>query len=95
MLQHSVKVVGANGQISLGKALAGKIVSIDQIDKGTWVIKSGEFIPDSQKWLKEGDNMNKLDRALEAAAKTPARTNNTAEIINKIERLAGKKHDKN
>lgn len=44
-----MKVVGVNGQISLGKALAGKIVSIEQIDKSTWVIKSGEFIPDSQK----------------------------------------------
>ena len=49
MLQHQVKVVGVNGQISLGKALAGKIVSIEQSDKSTWVIKSGEFIPDSPK----------------------------------------------
>ena len=95
MLQHQVKVVGLNGQISLGKALAGKMVSIDQVDKNTWVIRTGEFIPDSQKWLKEDDNMNKLDKALEVAAKTPTRSDNAAEIINKIERLAGKKHGKN
>lgn len=95
MLQHQVKIVGANGQISLGKGLAGKMVSIDQVDKNTWVIRTGEFIPDSQKWLKEGDNMNKLDKALDVAAKTPARSDNAGEIINKIERLAGKKHGKN
>lgn len=95
MLQHHVKIVGANGQISLGKALAGKVVSIDQVDESTWVIRTGEFIPDSQKWLKEGNNMKKLDKALEVAAKTPARTDNAAEIINKIERLAEKKHGKN
>ena len=87
MLQHQVKVVGSNGQVSLGKTLAGKIVSIDQIDKGTWIIKSGEFVPDSQKWLYESDNMQRLDNALALAEKSPARVNNSEEIINKIEQL--------
>jgi hypothetical protein len=91
MLQHHVKVVGINGQVSLGKALAGKIVKIDQIDKCTWVIKSGEFIPDSQKWLSEGDNMAKLDSALEWAEKTPTRVDNAEEIIKKMETVAAKK----
>ena len=80
-------VVGSNGQVSLGKTLAGKIVSIDQIDKGTWIIKSGEFVPDSQKWLYESDNMQRLDNALALAEKSPARVNNSEEIINKIEQL--------
>ena len=61
---HQVKVIGNNGQLSLGKAFAGQMVMIDQVDKGTWIIKTGEFIPDSEKWLYSGDNLDKLDKAL-------------------------------
>jgi len=92
MLQHQVKMVGSNGQVSLGKAFAGKIISIDQIDRGTWVIKSGEFVPDSQNWLHRDDNIERLDKALELAEKTPTRTNNFEEVIHKIEQLAEKKN---
>jgi hypothetical protein len=53
-IHQQVKVIGANGQISLGKEFAGKMVVIDQISDGTWIIKSGEFIPDSEKWLCSG-----------------------------------------
>ncbi|HEV2614353.1 MAG TPA: hypothetical protein VGV92_06560 [Gammaproteobacteria bacterium] len=95
MLHHQVKVVGVNGQISLGKALAGKIVKIEQIDKSTWVIKSGEFIPDSQKWLSENDNMGKIDAAVKWAEKNPTRTDNSEEILSKMETLAKSKDVKN
>jgi hypothetical protein len=31
------------------------------------VIKAGEFIPESQKWLHTGENLSKLNRALDWA----------------------------
>lgn len=61
---HQVKIVGANGQISLGKEFAGKMVLVDQLNEGTWVIKAGVFIPDSEKWLYQSNNLSKLERAL-------------------------------
>lgn len=67
-IQHQVKVVGADGQITLGEEVAGKMVSVHQISDGTWIIKVGEFIPDSEKWLHQSDNLAKLDKALEWAA---------------------------
>ncbi|HLD84452.1 MAG TPA: hypothetical protein VI844_01630 [Coxiellaceae bacterium] len=48
-----VKVIGSNGQISLGKEFAGKSVLVEQIDAYSWVIKTGQFIPDNEKWLLE------------------------------------------
>ena len=43
MTQHQqVKVIGGNGQLSLGKEFAGQMVLIDQLDNGTWLIKTGE-----------------------------------------------------
>lgn len=69
MNHHQVKVIGTNGQLSLGKEFAGKMVLIDQIDESTWIIKRGQFIPDSEKWLYQNNNMDKLDRALQWAEK--------------------------
>lgn len=67
MENQQVKVVGANGQLSLGKAFAGKMVVIDQIDEGTWIIKSGSFIPDSEAWLHQEKHAAKLEKALKWA----------------------------
>lgn len=47
----TVKTVGNNGQISLGKEYAGRHVLVDQAEKGLWVIKAGTFVPDSEAWL--------------------------------------------
>ena len=68
-MNQQVKIIGANGQVSLGKDFAGKMVVIDQTDEGTWIIKSGEFIPDSEKWLHQDDNLPKLEKALKWAEK--------------------------
>ena len=80
-----VKMVGANGQISLGKEFAGKMVLIDQVDDGTWIIKSGEFVPDSEKWLYQGANLPKLEKALEWAEKNKP-VDNFENLVKKIEK---------
>jgi hypothetical protein len=69
-LHQQVKVIGTNGQISIGKEFAGKTVLVDQVNQTTWVIKLGTFVPDSEKWLYEGKNLTKLEKALEWAEKT-------------------------
>ena len=74
-ITHQIKVVGTNGQVSIGKEFAGKIVSIDQIDEGTWLIKSGEFIPDSEKWLHSKEHLDKLNSALDWVGKNPPQDN--------------------
>lgn len=74
MSQPTVKIVGANGQVSLGKEFAGKMILIDQVDAGTWIIKSGEFIPDSEKWLHRVQDATKLDKALEWAERNARMT---------------------
>ena len=65
--QQQVKTIGSNGQVSLGKEFAGKMVLVEQIDEGTWIIKCGEFVPNSEKWLHQGHNMAKLEKAMDWA----------------------------
>ena len=79
-----VKVVGSNGQLSLGKELAGKMVLIDQIDEGTLIIKSGKFIPDSEKWLHQAPHLGKVDKALEWAKNNPP-IDNFVQFVKDIE----------
>lgn len=70
-----VKIIGANGQVSLGKEFAGKMVLIDQINEGIWLIKAGEFIPDAEKWLYQDNNASKVDKALTWAEKNSPNDN--------------------
>lgn len=74
-MSTAIKIVGTNGQISIGKEYAGKAVSIDQVSEGVWIIKSGEFIPDSERWLHEEKHLRKLNKALDWANKNPPKDN--------------------
>ncbi|HLB56119.1 MAG TPA: hypothetical protein VJK30_02135 [Coxiellaceae bacterium] len=68
--QRQIKVIGSNGQVSLGKEFSGKTIVIDQVAEGCWVIKTGQFIPDGEKWIYEPKHLAKLEKALDWAAKT-------------------------
>lgn len=78
-----IRQVGANGQISLGKKFAGQVVSIEQVDSGKWIVQSGNFIPESQKWLLRDGNMEKIERAVERASQLPFE-DNFDEFLEKI-----------
>ena len=50
---YSVKVVGANGQISLGKQFAGRQVLVEEREPGVWMVRTATVIPDNERWLHE------------------------------------------
>ena len=68
-----VKCVGRNGQITLGKEFAGRLVMIDEAAPGVWTLKMGEFVPDSERWLRQPEAKAALDRALKWAGENPPR----------------------
>ena len=49
-LHTSVKVVGANGQISLGKQFAGRQVLVEEREPGVWMVRTATVIPDNERW---------------------------------------------
>ena len=65
------KIVGASGQISLGKQYAGQQVMIEEIEPGEWRIQSAITIPTSQTWVHSKEVQSKLDNALDWAVKNP------------------------
>ena len=48
-----LKLVGSNGQISLGKQFAGRHVLVEEREPGVWVIRTATVIPDNERWLHE------------------------------------------
>jgi len=60
----SVKVIGANGQISLGKQFAGRQVLVEEYEPGVWLIRTATVVPDNERWLQQPDAAGDLQKAL-------------------------------
>lgn len=60
----SVKVIGANGQISLGKQFAGRQVLVEEQEPGVWLIRTATVVPDNESWLHQPQAAADLKNAL-------------------------------
>ncbi len=60
----AVKVVGANGQISLGKQFAGRQVLVEEQEAGVWLVRTATVIPDNERWLHAPQAAADLARAI-------------------------------
>lgn len=71
----SVKVIGVNGQISLGKQYAGRQVLVEEREPGVWLVRTAVVIPDNERWLQQPEVAANLQNALSwAQANPPADT---------------------
>ena len=73
--QEQLRMFNVNGQITVGKEFAGKPAMIDKSEPGMIIIKLGDFIPESQKWLYRDGNLEKIERALVRVRNTPFQDN--------------------
>lgn len=67
----SVKIVGTNGQISLGKQFAGRQVLIEEQAAGVWLVRTATVVPDNERWLHEPAAAADLSKALRWADANP------------------------
>jgi len=77
----TVKVVGANGQISLGKQFAGRQVLVEEQETGVWLIRTATVIPDNERWLHEPQAAADLSRAMAWSKQHPATDSETDAIL--------------
>lgn len=83
-IQPSVKMIGANGQISLGKQFAGRQVLVEEQEPGVWLVRTAVVIPDNERWLQQPQVANDLQNALAwAQANSPA-DENTDTLLEKL-----------
>ncbi len=60
----ALKLVGSNGQISLGKQYAGRHVLVEESELGVWIVRTATVIPDNERWLHESGAAADLQRAM-------------------------------
>jgi hypothetical protein len=65
----SVKVIGTNGQISLGKDYAGRQVLVEEREPGVWFVRTAIVIPENERWLHEPKAAASLQTAMEWTVK--------------------------
>lgn len=82
----SVKTIGKSGQIALGKQYAGRHVLVDEVEPGVWVIKLGELVPDSERWLRRPEVTASLDEAIRWAERNPPSETDLDELAERLER---------
>lgn len=80
----AIKTLGRSGQISLGKRYAGRQAVVDELEPGVWIVKVGEFIPDSERWLHEPEVKAKIERGLAWAERTPRRETDLDELEERL-----------
>jgi hypothetical protein len=68
---QAVKVVGASGQISLGKQYAGQTVLMEQVEDGVWLLKIARVIPDSELRIHAEPEKTRIDQAISWAKENP------------------------
>jgi len=79
-----VKIIGANGQISLGKQFAGRQVLVEQQEPGVWLIRTATVIPDNERWLHEPEAAQSLQRAMAWAVANPPDDSHTEEVLARL-----------
>lgn len=79
-----VKLVGANGQISLGKQYAGRQVLVEEREPGVWLVRTATVVPDDERWLLTGRAAADLKEALAWAQSHPASDADAAAVLERL-----------
>ena len=77
----AIKLVGSNGQISLGKQHAGRHVLVEEPEPGVWIVRTATVIPDNERWLHEPANAAALQAAMAWSASHPPADADLDEIL--------------
>ena len=77
-MKSSVKIIGASGQISLGKEFAGRQVLVEEPEPGVWLVRAATVVPDNDRWLHTPDATDALRESPAWAAATPAQATDMA-----------------
>ncbi len=79
-----VKLVGANGQISLGKQYAGRQVLVEEHEPGVWLVRTATVVPDNERWLHGEAVVADLREALDWAQTHPASDDATDDLLKSL-----------
>jgi len=83
VLITEIKTVGRSGQVSLGKAYAGKTLRLQRQDDGSILLTPVAVIPESQLWTLQEPHRSAIERGLAWAAENPPAETDIDELLEK------------
>ncbi len=81
----SVKVIGSNGQISLGKEFAGRQVLVEEREPGVWLVRTALVVPQNELWLHQPEAQGQLLRALDWAQRHGPQASEPDAVLKSLE----------
>jgi len=85
-LPAAIKLVGSNGQISLGKQYAGRHVLVEESEPGVWIVRTATVIPDNERWLHEPAAAADLQAAMAWSVSHPPADADLDETLKRLDR---------
>jgi len=82
---ESLKTIGPNGQISLGKQFAGRPVIVEQREPGVWLIRTATIVPDNERWIHDPKAAADLAAALNWSTANPPSDDDTEACLAKLD----------
>jgi hypothetical protein len=83
--KSSVKVVGSNGQISLGKEFAGRQVLVERQAPGVWLVRTALVVPENELWLHQPKARDDLRRATDLSQRRSPRESDPDATLKRLE----------
>jgi len=80
----NIKVIGSNGQISLGKRYAGRQVLVEEQEPGVWLIRTATVVPDNERWIHQPQALADLENALAWAKANPPSDEGVDRVLAKL-----------
>ena len=81
----SVKVVGSNGQISLGKEFAGRQVLVEEQAPGVWLVRTALVVPENELWLHQPKARDDLHRAMDWSQRHAPKESDPDAVLKRLE----------
>ena len=81
---QTIKVIGTNGQISLGKQYAGRQVLVEEREPGVWVVRTATVIPDNERWLHQPNAAADLNAAIDWSVSHAASDTDTEHTLARL-----------
>lgn len=80
----TIRLLGANGEVALGKEYAGHVVAIEEVEPRVWVVKVGDPVPENERWLLDPKVQADLDAAIAWAEQNPPQTTDLRQFAEKL-----------
>jgi hypothetical protein len=90
-MQPELKRVGQSGQITIGRKLAGKLLRVEELEDGRYVLTPVVDIPESQLWTLQEPHKSRIERGLTWAASTPPKKTNLDKLLVSVRKNATRK----